>query len=232
MPDAPRHCARRSAPCRSCATGRTPRSSAGAASASDCSRRFPSRCAPRTSRSPGPRGRHAVDHAVRLHLQRPVEVVLAGGEGSEVIGTVLRRGAVGLHAAPRNSVGIVRPGSDNVLFEQHVLQRCAPAGFAVGSRAGCAHQAGHVDRGGGQHGVGASRMRKPFSSRYSVMPSRRPRAWPGSLGGQRPARRRCRRLRTRRRCAWARQSWRGRQGRPPAKGNREKGGKGGTTAKA
>ncbi|MNN06605.1 hypothetical protein D3C81_1194000 [compost metagenome] len=98
-------------------------------------------------------GQHAVDHAVRFHAQRPVEVFVAGGKGAEVVGTVLRGGAVDAHAAPREfgRDGLAR--QRRRALEQQVLEQVRHAGLAVVLVA-AAHEVGDVDRGGGLGRVG------------------------------------------------------------------------------
>ena len=83
-----------------------------------------------------------IDHAVGFQAQGPFEVVVAGSHGFEVVGAVIRGGAVPLRAMVNNffldlaSVG----GLDKI----HVLQQVGHPSLAI-TFVARADQIGHVD---------------------------------------------------------------------------------------
>ena len=71
----------------------------------------------------------AVNHAVRFHLQRPLQVVVVSGKGFEVIGTVVGRSAVKAHAAFAQFLHDV--AARGRALEHQMLQQMRHAGFAI-----------------------------------------------------------------------------------------------------
>ena len=93
----------------------------------------------------------SMQHAVGFHLQRPLQVGIAGGKGFEIIGAIKPGGGVGHHRPPRKfaiDIGIFRRA-----LEQQVLQQVRHAGFAVVFVAR-AHQISDVDGGRGFARIG------------------------------------------------------------------------------
>ena len=70
-----------------------------------------------------------VDHPVGFHRERPVEILVGGGEGLEVVGAVEERGAVHPHAAAPELLEDV--GIRGRALEQQMLEQVRHAGLAV-----------------------------------------------------------------------------------------------------
>ncbi len=103
-------------------------------------------------------GHPGIDHAVGFQTERPVELLLVGGKGFEIIGAVERSRAVEAGTVALELVLDLRmPGR---ALEQHVLEQVRHAGFAVALVAR-ADQVGNIDGDGVLRGVGKEQDLEP-----------------------------------------------------------------------
>ena len=70
-----------------------------------------------------------VQHPVGFDAERPVEILFRRAERLEIIGAVVRRGAVEAHATPGEF--LLQPGIGGRALEQHVLEQVGHALFAI-----------------------------------------------------------------------------------------------------
>ena len=70
-----------------------------------------------------------IDHPIRFHRQRPVEILVGGGENFIVVGAVIPGRCIPLRAALGKFVGDLRMFFR--AFEKHVFEQMRHAGLAV-----------------------------------------------------------------------------------------------------
>ena len=93
-----------------------------------------------------------VDHAVRLKLERPTQIVVTGVESLEVHGLVVRSGAVEIAGAAVCEL-LEKLAAGRGCFEDHVFQQVSHAGFTIPLVA----RADHVDHVHGDFRLGIVR---------------------------------------------------------------------------